>query len=120
MTAPSTPESRIKPAGAEALELESVTRVGRFLSSILDLDELLRAILEEALAAVRGTRGFVGLVDRSTGELEMRITAGQGWDEQPARRIPITDEPGRGITVWVICTGVPYVCGDVRQDPHYM
>src|SRR5205807_8741219 len=78
------------------------------------------AILEEGLAAVRGTRGFVGLLDRSTGELELRITAGQGWEEHPTRRIPITDEPGHGITVWVVHTGVPYVSGDVRQDPHYM
>lgn len=109
-----------KPVGAEALELESFYRAGRFLSSILNIHELLRAILEEGLDAVRGTRGFVGLVDRSTGELELRITAGQGWEEQPVRRIPIREEPGHGITIWVVCTGVPYVSGDVRQDPHYI
>lgn len=108
------------PAGAEAVELESFYRASRFLSSILDIDELLHAILEEGLDAVKGTRGFVGLINRSTGELELRITAGQGWDETPTRSIGITDEPGHGITVRVAATGIPYVTGDVRRDPHYL
>ncbi|MFN3652828.1 MAG: GAF domain-containing protein [Armatimonadota bacterium] len=105
---------------AECLELESFYRAGRFLSAVLDLDQLLRAILEEALDAVGGNRGFIGLVDRSRGELELRITAGQGWERAPSRRLEITDAPGSGITVQVVCTGVPYVSGDVRQDPHYV
>lgn len=108
------------PQGAEAVELESFYRAGRFLSSILDIDELLKAILEEGLDAVRGTRGFVGLVNRSTGDLELRIVAGQGWDEATQRKIRITDGPGNGITIQVIITGVPYVTGDVRRDPHYV
>lgn len=108
------------PVGAEAVEIESFYRAGRFLSSILDIDELLRAILEEGLAAARGTRGFVGLVNRTTGELELRITAGQGWDVHPVRSIPISDEPGKGITIWVVRSGIPYVTSDVRKDPHYV
>jgi signal transduction histidine kinase len=115
-----TGETPAKPQGAEAIEMESFFRAGRFLSSILDIDELLKAILEEGLAAVKGTRGFVGLIDRSTGVLNLSITAGQGWDRQPGRSIPITDEPGRGITIWVVTTGIPYVTGDVRRDPHYV
>src|SRR6185503_6039304 len=95
-----TPEP-LAPDAAEAMVLESFYRVGRFLSSILDIDQLLKAILEEGLDAVRGTRGFVGLVNRSTGELELRITAGQGWENAPSLRIPITDEPGTGITIRV-------------------
>jgi signal transduction histidine kinase len=115
-----TLESGSQPLGMEAVELESFYRAGRFLSSILDISELLRAILEEGLDAVRGTRGFVGLVKRSTGELEFTITAGQGWDEYPLPSLMITDEPGHGITAWVAATGHPYVTGDVRRDPHYM
>lgn len=106
--------------GREALELESFYRAGRFLSSIMDIDELLKAILEEGLSAVRGTRGFVGLVNRSTGDLELRFVAGQGWEEREPRRIKITDAPGNGITIQVVVTGIPYLAGDVRQDPHYV
>jgi signal transduction histidine kinase len=106
--------------GFEAVELESFHRATRFLRSILNIDELLHAILEEALDAVHGTRGFVGLINRSTGELELRITAGRGWAEQPSRRLPITDKPGHGITIQVAATGVPYVTGDVRRDPNYV
>jgi len=108
------------PQGFDAVELESFHRATRFLRSILDIDQLLHAILEEALDAVRGTRGFVGLINRSTGNLELRITAGQGWETEHARSIPITDEPGHGITIMVAVTGVPYVTGDVRRDPNYV
>jgi len=119
----------------EAVGLESFHRAGRFLRSILDLDELLRAILEEGLAAVRGTRGFVGLINRMTGELELRIIAGHGWEDLPERyrrpappgwsqpylgAIPIVDEAGCGITVRVILRGAPFVSGDVQSDPDYV
>jgi signal transduction histidine kinase len=115
-----TSEGQTPPQGAEVVGLESFYRASRFLSSILDIDELLRAILEEGLDAVNGTRGFVALVNRSTGELELRITAGEGWDRTPSRSIKITDEPGNGISIRVVCSGVPYVTGDVRRDPHYV
>jgi signal transduction histidine kinase len=36
------------------------------------------------------------------------------------RTIPITDEPGKGITIWVVRSSIPYVSSDVRQDPHYV
>ncbi len=113
-------EQAREPAGVEGTQLESFYRLGRFLTSILNIDDLLRAILEEGLASVKGTRGLVGLVNRSTGELEFRITAGQGWDQLPIRSIPISHEPGRGITSMVAATGVPYITGDVRRDPHYV
>lgn len=108
------------PQGEEPVELESFYRVGRFLGSILDIEELLKAILEEGLETVGGTRGFVGLVNRSTGDLELRIVAGQGWEDAPTRKIRITDEPGSGITIRVITTAVPYMTGDVRREPHYL
>jgi signal transduction histidine kinase/putative methionine-R-sulfoxide reductase with GAF domain len=107
--------------GCIAAELESFHRVGRFLSSILDLNELLRAILEEALDAVGAMRGFVALVDHGTGELVVRFTAGSGWDEAKRhRRIKICDAPGHGITSYVAATGLPYVCDDVTLDPRYV
>ena len=105
---------------AEALELSSFYRAGRFLSSILNLDELLRAILEECLSAVNATRGFVALVNRHTGELEPHIKLGQGWDDLPIPPLKVSEDPGYGITGRVAATGVPYVTGDVRRDPNYL
>jgi signal transduction histidine kinase len=108
-------------AGRPAADLESFHRVGRFLGSILDLNQLLRAILEEALATVGATRGFVALVDRRRGELILRFTAGAGWQrEQRRRRIPIGEGVGHGITSHVAATGLPYVAGDVTRDPLYV
>jgi signal transduction histidine kinase len=112
--------SQNNPAADEAPELENFYRAGRFLTAILDIEELLRAILEEGLAAVRATRGFIGLINRSTGELDFRITAGEGWDPDNLPRMPITGEPGQSITGRVAATGVPYATGDVLRDPHYV
>lgn len=106
--------------GAEELVLESLQRAARFLCSISNLEELLQGLLAEALDAVRGTRGFIGMVNRASGELEIRITAGQGWETQQARAIPITGAPGGGITSLVAATGQPYLTGNVRLDPHYV
>lgn len=119
MNPTATPPSRPDGQPADPIELESFYRARRFLGSILDLDELLRALLEEGLEAVRGTRGFVGLLNRPRGELELRITAGRGWDTLPIRTLPIREAPGSGITVQVVRTGEPYLTGDVRRDPHY-
>ncbi|MBM3459081.1 MAG: GAF domain-containing protein, partial [Armatimonadetes bacterium] len=110
---------RDRPASLDAIELESFHRARRFLSSILDLDELLRALLEEGLGAVGGTRGFVGLVNRPRAELDLRITAGKGWDTLPIRSMQIQAGPGSGITLQVVRTGEPYLTGDVRNDPYY-
>jgi len=105
----------------DPLEAESLRRASRFLSRVLDLTQLLEAILGEGLEAVNATRGFVGLVNHNRGEVEVRITAGVGWEslENP-RRIRISDEPGAGITGRVAATGVPYLTGDAPRDPHYV
>lgn len=106
--------------GPSAVELESFIRARRFLESALSLDDLLAAILEEALQTVKGTRGFLGLINPSRGELDFHLRLGQGWETQPVRAIPLTGEPGCGITAQVALTGNPYVTGDVRRDPHYL
>jgi signal transduction histidine kinase len=92
----------------------------RLWSAITDLETLLRAILEESLEAVGATRGTISLVDYRTGELVTKFVAGLGWsEEKQGLRFKITDEPGNSISSYVAHTGLPYICPDVTNDPHY-
>ncbi len=95
-------------------------RAYRFLSALPDTEALLRATLEEALEAVRATRGTIALMDYRTGELVIRVAVGMGWTEEHiGLRLRVTGEPGGSISGYVAMTAQPYICGDVHQDPHY-
>lgn len=89
-------------------------------STIGDIETLLRAILKESLEAVSANRGTISLVDYRTGELVIKFVAGVGWsEEKQGLRFRITDEPGNSISSYVAFTGMPYICPDVTNDPHY-
>jgi len=101
-------------------------------TTLADVDELLRATLEEALSAVNGTRAFLAFVDSNAGELVVRFTAGDGWSEQIRRlRLDVQEIEGdtesdpvvalrQGITRYVVINSRSYWTGDVNNDPHYM
>jgi signal transduction histidine kinase len=60
-------------------------------------------------------------VDFDSGQLVIRHTAGEGWDEEKKRhRLELHTGDGRGITTYVGATGKPYRTGDVRSDPYYI
>lgn len=100
-------------------------------TTLADADELLKATLEEALQAVNGTRAFLAFVDSNAGELVVRFTAGDGWNEQIRRlRLDVQEiqrERGndsvalrQGITRYVVINSRAYWTGNVNEDPHYM
>lgn len=108
-------------SGPCAADPEVFERVSRLLVSDRSLDEILDAILREAVAALSADRGFLALVDHDRGELAVRHTEGSGWDEQKRRmRLKVSEETGKGITSLVAATGKPYRTGNVLDDPHYV
>lgn len=77
--------------------------------------------LQEALRATRGKRAFLARIEQETGELVVGETAGDDWtDEERKLRLRPHNRTERGITGYVAITGEPYICPDVRQDPHYI
>jgi signal transduction histidine kinase len=77
--------------------------------------------LQEALLATRGRRAFLARIEQETGELVVGETAGADWtDEDRKLRLRPHNESERGITGYVAITGAPYICPDVRTDPHYV
>jgi two-component system phosphate regulon sensor histidine kinase PhoR len=84
-------------------ELETLTRVGRSITSSLDLDSVLSAVVDAAVELTGAEEGSLLLVDESTGELYMR--AARNFQEEFVRtfRLPIKDS----LAGSVIRTGQP-------------
>src|SRR5689334_8749278 len=76
--------------------------------------ELLQRVLTAGVAAVAGSRGFLALVNRESGELRIVATYGPGWTEEGrALRLNLAHEKSRGISGHVAVTGQPYITSDV-------
>ena len=83
--------------------------------------DFLHETLQEAVQLTGGKRAFLARVVQETGELAVVETAGEGWTEEIERiRLQPHNETQRGITGYVAITGEPYLCPDVRVDPHYV
>lgn len=72
-------------------ELEVLEKIGRTLTSSLDLDEVLRLVVEAAVKLTGAEEGSLLMLDDDSGELYMR--AGQNFQEDFVRsfRLPVRD-----------------------------
>ncbi len=70
-------------------EMETLARLGRTITSSLDLDSVLTAVVEAAVTCLGAEEGSLMLVDEETGELYMRAT--RNVDDAFARafRMPV-------------------------------
>jgi diguanylate cyclase (GGDEF)-like protein len=81
-------------AERRATEMSFLVDLGRTLASTLDLEELLRALIERLGRAQRLEAVRVYLADEATGDLVLRATSGDGEAELGARRRPGDPLPG--------------------------
>ncbi len=72
-------------------ELETLTRLGRTVTSTLDLDGVLAAIIDAAVELTGSEEGSLLLIDETTGELYMRAARNFQEDFVRTFRLPITD-----------------------------
>jgi sigma-B regulation protein RsbU (phosphoserine phosphatase) len=95
--------------------LETLAEIGREMSSILDLDELLRriALLTKRLVAYR-TLGIL-LLNEEKGELEMKLAVSYGKGNEK-RRIKL----GEGLVGWAALHKEALLVNDVSTDPRYL
>lgn len=83
---------------------------GDLIASVLEL------ILERALEVTGASRGSLQLLNRETGELAFSVVRGVEKERWQGLILRL----GKGITGYVAQTGRPYLCPDVRRDPHYV
>lgn len=86
-----------------------------------DDGDILQKALDAGMRVLEGTRGFLAIMHRETGEMTVCSTAGEGWTEQTRRlRVQLAQEDTRGITGHVAVTSQPYFTGNADQDPYYV
>lgn len=92
--------------------LNYLIEITKRVNSTIDIDELLKIILEIALEITNADRGTVYLVDEMTGELWSKVLQG---DEIREIRLKI----GQGIAGYVAQTGEVINLIDAYQDPRF-
>lgn len=98
-----------------------VADISRLIVTSESAGDVLQTILDESVRVSGAIRGFLAIVDRDRGELDVRYTTGHGWSEEKrVERLRVSEETGGGITSHVAATGRPYCSDNVDSDPYYI
>jgi signal transduction histidine kinase/DNA-binding response OmpR family regulator len=97
-------------AGAQSLEhqlheLEALAHIGRTVTAMLDLDQVLTTVVESAVGLTEAEEGSLLLLDEESGELTMR--ASMNFDDEFARTFRLRVEDS--LAGQVIATGQPVI-----------
>jgi sigma-B regulation protein RsbU (phosphoserine phosphatase) len=94
--------------------LSTLFALGREVTSVLDLDELLRKIPQLIARLTRFHAFAVYLLDQETGELTIAYSV--GYPDGAARRLKI----GQGLVGTAAAEAQPILVNDVHVDPRYV
>jgi diguanylate cyclase (GGDEF)-like protein len=89
--------------------------VARALTSSLELEEILGAIMDKMAQFFGPERWSMLMVDDASKELYYAIAVGENTESLKGLRVPL----GEGVAGWVASTGNPLVVPDVALDPHW-
>ncbi|HEX4575986.1 MAG TPA: sensor domain-containing diguanylate cyclase [Edaphobacter sp.] len=89
--------------------------VARALTSSLELEEILGAIMDKMAQFFGPERWSMLMVDEKCSELYYAIAVGENTESLKGLRVPM----GEGVAGWVASTGNPLVVPDVALDPHW-
>jgi PAS domain S-box-containing protein len=106
-------------ARQRATQLEATAELGRHITSILDLDELLSQVVELIHHILSYYHVHIFLVDEVTKEAVFRAGSGEAGrliEERGGVRLKVGQQ---GIIGWVAGTGLPLLVNDVSQEPRY-
>jgi PAS domain S-box-containing protein len=102
-------------ATVSADDFELLLQTNRILSSTLDLDELLRAVMEMAAKVVKAEAASLLLLDEKTNELTFNVALGAAGGRIKEVRL----KPGEGLAGWVAQHREPAVVNDVKADARW-
>ena len=101
-----------------AEQFRGITEVGRRISSVLDLHELLRAVVQLIKEIFGYYNVNIFLVDAESGALVLQAGLGGYTDDRPPLGSCVGSD-GEGIVAWIAATGEPLLVNDVTSDPRY-
>jgi phosphoserine phosphatase RsbU/P len=97
-------------------QLTTLFALGREVTSVLDLDELLQKI-PELIARLTNFKAFaVYLLDEKRNDLTIAYSVGYPEDVARGLRLPV----GHGMVGAAVAAGTPLLVNDVRDDPKYV
>ncbi len=96
-------------------ELTFLNRVGQTITSSLDLSQVLRVSLSEAIKVVGVEAASIFLLDENTGEMVFEIGVGVGSGKLSGLRLP----PEVGVAGWVAQTGQSAIIPHAAQDERF-
>jgi len=96
-------------------ELKAYNRIGKVLTSTLDIGEVLMGVMETVSALLRPTNWSLLLADDAARQLVFEIAVGPGSDQLQGLRISAEE----GIAGWVATKGKPLLVEDVTKDPRF-
>lgn len=89
--------------------------VARALTTSLELEEILSAIMNKMAQFFGPERWSMLMVDEAKSELYYAIAVGENSESLRGLRVPM----GEGVAGWVAATGNPLVVPDVKLDPQW-
>jgi len=107
--------SDIKAEHNEGNEVTVFHELGKALTSTLQLDQVLRTIMEKINEVLRPDTWSLLLMDIGKNELFFQIATGKGADALRDVRIQV----GQGLAGWVAKTGKAVVVPDTRKDSRF-
>jgi diguanylate cyclase (GGDEF)-like protein len=112
-------ERRRNPSGSpllpEPTELMVFHELGKALTSSLQLDQVLRTIMEKITEVLRPDTWSLLLMDTNKNELYFQIATGKGADVLKDVRIKV----GQGLAGWVAQSGEAVVVPDTTKDSRF-
>jgi diguanylate cyclase (GGDEF)-like protein len=100
---------------AEGNEVAVFHELGKALTSSLQLDQVLRTIMEKITEVLRPATWSLLLMDTSKNELYFQIATGKGSDALKDIRIKV----GQGLAGWVAQSGQAVVVPDTTKDSRF-
>ncbi|MEW6266801.1 MAG: response regulator [Thermodesulfobacteriota bacterium] len=96
-------------------ELALLQQVNQVLNSILDLDQVLKAVLQEVDRWMEATGSAIWLADLATGDLVCRQATGPRAEQVRSWRLA----PGQGLVGWTASHGRSLMVEDALADPRH-
>lgn len=95
--------------------LSSLIDVGVIINSTLDLDDLIRLVMEKAQMVMEAEASSVMIVDEQRQVLKCPVALGEAGDKIEMIELQL----GQGIAGWVALHGEPQIIRDAAADPRF-
>lgn len=93
----------------------ALAEAARVVTATLDLDDVLRRILTQTMGSMQVEAASLALLDKTTGELEIRVAEGRGAEQVAGLRL----RQGQGLIGWAVAQGEVVVVTEAASDPRF-